>query len=147
MVGFAEVQTDPMGPNMGDTYVFLKPSETWTTARSREELVSKIEDRLKAVPTQAYSFSQPIEFRMQELIEGVGARSDVVIKVFGEDLTALKTVADETAGDVAIVEQHRQQAAQLAHARLIVAVEQAIQASDHDRLRSKTPSASIMAGS
>ncbi|MDQ1473764.1 MAG: heavy metal efflux system protein, partial [Bryobacterales bacterium] len=96
-IGRPEIATDPMGPNMGDTYVFLKPPETWTTARTREELVGKIEDRLKAVPTQAYSFSQPIEFRMQELIEGVGARSDVVIKIFGDDLATLREQADRTA--------------------------------------------------
>jgi cobalt-zinc-cadmium resistance protein CzcA len=56
-----------------------------------------MEARLRAVPTQAYSFSQPIEFRMQELIEGIGARSDVVIKIFGDDLDVLKTAADQTA--------------------------------------------------
>jgi heavy metal efflux system protein len=96
-IGRPEIATDPMGPNMGDTYIFLKPPETWTTAKSREELVSKIEDRLKAVPTQAYSFSQPIEFRMQELIEGVGSRSDVVIKIFGDDLDSLREQADQIA--------------------------------------------------
>ncbi|HEY2017774.1 MAG TPA: efflux RND transporter permease subunit, partial [Bryobacteraceae bacterium] len=96
-IGRPEIATDPMGPNMGDTYVFLKPPETWKTAKTREELVSKMEERLKAVPTQAYSFSQPIEFRMQELIEGVGARSDVVIKIFGDDLSTLRDQADQTA--------------------------------------------------
>ena len=96
-IGRPEIATDPMGPNMGDTYVFLKPREQWTTAHSREELVEHIEQRLRDVPSQAYSFSQPIEFRMQELIEGVGARSDVVIKIFGDDLNVLKTAADDTA--------------------------------------------------
>jgi cobalt-zinc-cadmium resistance protein CzcA len=96
-IGRPEIATDPMGPNMGDTYVFLKPPNTWTSARTREELVGKMEDRLKAVPTQAYSFSQPIEFRMQELIEGVGARSDVVIKIFGDELSTLREEADRTA--------------------------------------------------
>jgi heavy metal efflux system protein len=96
-IGRPEIATDPMGPNMGDTYVFLKPPQTWKTAQTREELVSKIEERLKAVPTQAYSFSQPIEFRMQELIEGVGARSDVVIKIFGDDLSTLSDQANQTA--------------------------------------------------
>ena len=90
-IGRPEIATDPMGPNMGDTYVFLKPREQWTTAHTREELVEQIQARLLDVPSQAYSFSQPIEFRMQELIEGVGARSDVVIKIFGEDLSVLKT--------------------------------------------------------
>ena len=96
-IGRPEIATDPMGPNMGDTYVFLKPPSEWKTASSREELVSKMADRLKALPTQAYSFSQPIEFRMQELIEGIGARSDVVIKIFGDDLDTLREQADRTA--------------------------------------------------
>jgi cobalt-zinc-cadmium resistance protein CzcA len=97
-IGRPEIATDPMGPNMGDTYVFLKPMTEWKTAASREELVSKMEERLNAsVPTQAYSFSQPIEFRMQELIEGIGARSDVVIKIFGDDLDTLREQAGQTA--------------------------------------------------
>ena len=99
-IGRPEIATDPMGPNMGDTYVFLKPPDQWKTAHNREELVSKMADRLKVVPTQAYSFSQPIEFRMQELIEGIGARSDVVIKIFGDDLAKLREQADRTARTV-----------------------------------------------
>ncbi|MBV8843849.1 MAG: efflux RND transporter permease subunit, partial [Bryobacterales bacterium] len=97
-IGRPEIATDPMGPNMGDTYVFLKPIGEWKSATSREELVSKMDERLKeSVPTQAYSFSQPIEFRMQELIEGIGARSDVVIKIFGDDLDTLREQAGQTA--------------------------------------------------
>ncbi|HYM74867.1 MAG TPA: CusA/CzcA family heavy metal efflux RND transporter [Candidatus Dormibacteraeota bacterium] len=97
-IGRPEIATDPMGPNMGDTYVFLKPITEWKSAARREELVSKMDERLKAsVPTQAYSFSQPIEFRMQELIEGIGARSDVVIKIFGDDLDTLREQAGQTA--------------------------------------------------
>jgi cobalt-zinc-cadmium resistance protein CzcA len=82
-----------MGVNLGDTYVFLKPRDQWTSASSREELVEKMEDKLKQLPTMSYTFSQPIEFRMAELIEGVGSRSDVVIKIFGEDLTELRKQA------------------------------------------------------
>lgn len=97
-IGRPEIATDAMGPNMGDTYVFLKPITEWKSAVSREELVSKMDERLNAsVPTQAYSFSQPIEFRMQELIEGIGARSDVVIKIFGDDLDTLREQAGQTA--------------------------------------------------
>ena len=96
-IGRPEIATDPMGPNMGDTYVFLKPRDHWTTASTREGLIEAMETRLQELPTQAYSFSQPIEFRMQELIEGVGARSDVVIKIFGDDLGTLKSAAEDTA--------------------------------------------------
>lgn len=96
-IGRPEIATDPMGVNMGDTYVLLKPHDQWTSASSREELVGKIEARLKELPTMNYTFSQPIEFRMMELIEGVGSRSDVVIKIFGEDLDELRRGADEVA--------------------------------------------------
>ena len=97
--GRAEIATDPMGINLSDTYVLLKPREEWTSAASREELVEEMEAKLKELPTMAYTFSQPIEFRMMELIEGVGSRSDVVIKIFGEDLDELR----EQAGRVAKV--------------------------------------------
>lgn len=97
-IGRPEIATDPMGPSMGDTYIFLKPKEEWTTAHTREGLVEEMERRIKdEVPGMGYSFSQPIEFRMQELIEGVGARSDVVVKIFGEDLETLKGTAEQIA--------------------------------------------------
>lgn len=96
-IGRPEIATDPMGVNLGDTYVLLKPKDEWTSAASREELVEKIEAKLKKLPTMAYTFSQPIEFRMAELIEGVGSRSDVVIKIFGDDLSELRQQAERTA--------------------------------------------------
>jgi cobalt-zinc-cadmium resistance protein CzcA len=96
-IGRPEIATDPMGVNLSDTYVLLKPRDQWTTARSREELVSQIEAKLKQLPTMAYTFSQPIEFRMMELIEGVGSRSDVVIKIFGENLDELRAQASAAA--------------------------------------------------
>lgn len=102
-IGRPEIATDPMGVNMSDTYAFLKPKDQWRTASSREELVEKIEEKLEALPTMAYTFSQPIEFRMQELIEGVGARSDVVIKIFGDDLDELREQAERTATAMAPV--------------------------------------------
>lgn len=72
--------------------------------RVARELIEAIESKLSQLPTQAYAFSQPIEFRMQELIEGIGARSDVVVKVFGEDLGALRKAADAIAGAVRGIE-------------------------------------------
>ena len=96
-IGRPEIATDPMGVNAGDTYVLLKPQDQWTSASSREELVGKMEAKLKELPTMNYTFSQPIEFRMAELIEGTGARADVVIKIFGEDLDELRLRAQEVA--------------------------------------------------
>ncbi|RPJ49801.1 MAG: efflux RND transporter permease subunit, partial [Acidobacteria bacterium] len=88
---------DPMGPEHSDTYVFLKPKSEWKTARSQEEIVEKLAERLKAIPGMSFAFSQPIKFRMMELLEGVGARSDVVIKIFGEDVELMRETAERVA--------------------------------------------------
>ncbi|MBI3950157.1 MAG: efflux RND transporter permease subunit [Acidobacteria bacterium] len=96
-IGRPEIATDPMGPDMGDTYVFLKPKSEWKTAKTREELVNKMAQRLEKIPGMVFSFSQPIKFRMMELIEGIGARSDVVIKIFGDDMDVLKERAEQAA--------------------------------------------------
>jgi cobalt-zinc-cadmium resistance protein CzcA len=101
--GRAEVATDPMGVDISDLYVELKPHAEWTSARSREELIGKMAEALEArVPTAVFSFSQPIELRVSELISGV--RSDVAIKVFGDDLDTLKGVAEDIGRVVARVE-------------------------------------------
>lgn len=92
--GRAEVATDPMSIDLTDVYIELKPPDEWTTAETREELVEKMSHELeKKVPSAIFSFSQPIELRVAELISGV--RSDVAIKLFGDDLEALKEKADE----------------------------------------------------
>ena len=92
--GQAEIPTDPMGVEISDIYVILKPQEEWTTAQNREELIAKIDEELdKNVPGTVFSYSQPIELRMQELIAGV--RSDIAISLYGDDLTVLKDKADE----------------------------------------------------
>ena len=92
--GRAEVATDPMSVDFSDLYIALKPPSEWTTAHSREELVEKMSEALeKNVPNGSFSFSQPIELRVSELISGV--RSDVAIKLFGDDLDQLKKNADE----------------------------------------------------
>ncbi len=85
--GTAEVATDPMGPNVSDTYLMLHPREQWTNASTQEELASKIEEFLGTIPGQNFEISQPIELRFNELISGV--RSDFAVKVFGDDLDLL----------------------------------------------------------
>jgi cobalt-zinc-cadmium resistance protein CzcA len=85
--GTAEVATDPMGPNVSDTYVMLKPRSGWTKAATQAELAEKMEKVLEAFPGQNYEFSQPIELRFNELISGV--RSDVAVKVFGDELDVM----------------------------------------------------------
>ena len=101
--GRAEVATDPMGVETTDVYVALKPPSEWTTADTREELIEKMSEALEAkVPNGAFSFSQPIELRVSELIAGV--RSDVAIKLFGDDLDVLKKTAEQIGRAVAKVQ-------------------------------------------
>ena len=97
--GRAEVATDPMSVDFSDLYIALKPPSEWTSAKTREELVGKMSEALEqGVPAASFSFSQPIELRVAELISGV--RSDVAIKLFGDDLDALKKEADRIAAVV-----------------------------------------------
>jgi cobalt-zinc-cadmium resistance protein CzcA len=93
--GTAEVATDPMGPNTSDTYVMLKPESGWKRARTQEALAEAISKELEAIPGQSLEVSQPIELRFNELISGV--RSDVAIKVFGDDMDPMKAYADRLA--------------------------------------------------
>ena len=87
-VGTAEVATDPMPPNISDGYVMLKDRQDWPNPeKSKAELAEEIEKRLEAVPGNAFEISQPIQLRFNELISGV--RSDLGIKVYGDDLDQL----------------------------------------------------------
>jgi len=100
--GRAEVATDPMSVDLSDVLVTLKPPAEWKTAHSREELVGIMAAALEEnVPDAVVSFSQPIELRVSELIAGV--RSDIAIKLFGDDLDVLKQTADRIAGTVSKV--------------------------------------------
>lgn len=97
--GRAEVATDPMGVEVSDLYVALKPPGEWKSVKTREELIEKMAKALEeGVPDAVFSFSQPIELRVSELISGV--RSDVAIKLFGDDLDILKKSANQMAGIV-----------------------------------------------
>jgi cobalt-zinc-cadmium resistance protein CzcA len=100
--GRAEVATDPMSIDFSDIAVTLKPPSEWTSAGTREELVGKMAATLEEeVPDASFSFSQPIELRVSELIAGV--RSDIAIKLFGDDLDTLKGTADRIASVVSKV--------------------------------------------
>jgi heavy metal efflux system protein len=94
--GRAEIATDPMGVETSDVFVMLRPRDEWTTASDREELVARIDERLRArMPGTIYSYSQPIQLRVDELISGV--RSEVAVKVFGDDLPTLTRTASQIA--------------------------------------------------
>lgn len=96
-IGRPEIATDPMGPDMVDTYIFLKPEDQWREGYTKADLVEELSEQLEDFPGVVSSFSQPIKFRMMELIEGVGARSDVVVKIFGDDLDVLVDRANQIA--------------------------------------------------
>ena len=92
--GRAEIATDPMGVEISDVFVMLHPHSKWKTASTREGLVEAFDKALKAgVSGQNFSYSQPIELRVAELISGV--RSDVALKIYGDDLRALERIAAE----------------------------------------------------
>ncbi|MGE3277380.1 MAG: efflux RND transporter permease subunit, partial [Vicinamibacterales bacterium] len=100
--GQAEIPTDPMGVETSDIYVMLEDASEWTTADTREGLIAAFDEALRReVPGNAFSYTQPIELRVQELIAGV--RSDVAITLFGEDLDELRRVGAEIAGVVSSV--------------------------------------------
>jgi len=97
-VGTSEVATDPMGVNIGDTYIMLRPREEWRQINGRsatkDELTDLMAEELNhRFPGQSYLFSQPIELRFNELLSG--SRADIAIKVFGDDYDTLEELAAE----------------------------------------------------
>ncbi|MDX1838152.1 efflux RND transporter permease subunit [Legionella taurinensis] len=92
-LGTAEVATDPMPPNVADTFIMLKPRKDWPNPKkTKQELVQEIEQAVQQVPGNNYEFTQPIQMRFNELISGV--RSDVAVKVFGDDMDVLLKIAE-----------------------------------------------------
>ncbi|MDA5192419.1 efflux RND transporter permease subunit [Govanella unica] len=90
-LGTAEVATDPMPPSVADTYVIMKPRNEWPNRRKpKAQLVSEIEAAIEQLPGTNYEFTQPIQMRFNELISGV--RSDVAVKLFGDDLDELLAI-------------------------------------------------------
>lgn len=93
-IGAAEVPTDPMSMEESDIIVKLKPKSDWTTTKDKEELANLIKTELeKKIPNTEIEFTQPIEMRFNELISGT--RSDVGIKIFGDDLNTLARIAED----------------------------------------------------
>ena len=86
-IGSGEVPTDPMPIEAGDMMIILKDKKDWTSASSREELAEKMGEALSVIPGVTFGFQQPIQMRFNELI--TGAKQDVVIKIYGEDLDIL----------------------------------------------------------
>ncbi|MRW84512.1 CusA/CzcA family heavy metal efflux RND transporter [Pseudoduganella sp. FT26W] len=90
--GTAEIASDPMPPNISDGYIMLKPEAQWPKPKkTRSQLLAAIQSTVAQLPGNAYEFSQPIQLRFNELISGV--RSDVAVKLFGDDAEVLDATA------------------------------------------------------
>ena len=95
-IGTAEIATDPMPPSVADNFVMLKPRSAWPDPkRPKADLVRAMEQALSKVPGNNYEFIQPIQMRFNELIAGV--RSDVAVKVFGDDMAVLLDTGEKIA--------------------------------------------------
>jgi cobalt-zinc-cadmium resistance protein CzcA len=92
-IGTAEVATDPMGVELSDIFITLKPRDQWKQAKTQEELTELIQKELRDLPGQRLAMTQPIEMRMNELVSGV--RSDVGAVLFGDDFKVLEDKARE----------------------------------------------------
>lgn len=96
-IGTAEVASDPMPPNAADTYIIMKPQDQWPKPRrSHEQVIASLQELVDQVPGNNYEFTQPIQMRFNELISGV--RSDVAVKIFGDDMSQLEKSAGEIVG-------------------------------------------------
>lgn len=94
--GTAEMAADPMPPNVSDTFIILKPHDEWPDqSMSKAEFVDKLADTVSKVPGNNYEYTQPIQMRFNELIAGV--RSDVAVKVYGDDFEAMTATANKIA--------------------------------------------------
>lgn len=97
-IGTAEIATDPMGPNVADTYLFHRPEEEWRKVDGRtitkEELIELMRRELtKHVPGQTYLFTQPIQMRFNEIM--AGARADIAVKIYGDEFEQMERLAGE----------------------------------------------------
>jgi cobalt-zinc-cadmium resistance protein CzcA len=102
-IGTPEVATDPMPPNIADTFVMLKPTEEWPDpTQTKDEFLIEVQEALEQLPGNNYEFTQPIEMRFNELISGV--RADLGIKVFGDDLDQLLASAQSILEVVTTIE-------------------------------------------
>jgi cobalt-zinc-cadmium resistance protein CzcA len=92
-IGTGDVATDPMGIELTDVYVTLRPRSRWTRAQTQDELTDLLRAELRGLPGQKLSFEQPIEMRMNEMETGI--RADLGVLVYGDDLDVLKAKANE----------------------------------------------------
>ncbi|MBI4564585.1 MAG: efflux RND transporter permease subunit [Planctomycetes bacterium] len=99
--GTPEVATDPMGIEVSDVFIMLSPRERWRRARTKDELEIQMRRALRALPGMNFAFTQPIEMRFNEMIAGI--RTDVGVKIFGDDFETLRELQSEVAEVLAAV--------------------------------------------
>ncbi len=93
-IGTAEIATDPMPPSVADNFIMLKPRSEWPDPRlSKNALIMQMQSAVGEIPGNNYEFTQPIQMRFNELISGV--RSDVAVKIFGDDMQVMHDTAEE----------------------------------------------------
>ncbi|MBV8841812.1 MAG: efflux RND transporter permease subunit [Bryobacterales bacterium] len=92
-IGRPDFATEAMGINEGDTYLLLRPMETWTRFHTKEALIQAVAKELDKIPGVAYSFTQPMAMRIDETISGV--KADLAVKVFGDDFRELDRIGQE----------------------------------------------------
>ncbi|WP_036300358.1 efflux RND transporter permease subunit [Methylotenera sp. L2L1] len=102
-LGTAEIATDPMPPSVADNFIMLKPKSAWPDPNlSKNELIAQMQKAVGDVPGNNYEFTQPIQMRFNELISGV--RSDVAVKVFGDDMDIMNASAEDISKVLASVQ-------------------------------------------
>jgi cobalt-zinc-cadmium resistance protein CzcA len=92
-IGRPDFATEAMGINEGDTYLLLRPMETWTRFHSKEALIAELDKELDTIPGVAHSFTQPMAMRIDETISGV--KADLAVKVFGDDFHSLDAIGQQ----------------------------------------------------
>lgn len=101
-IGTPEVATDPMPPNVADTFIIMKNQQDWPNpAKSKAQFEDELRSLVEQIPGNKYEFTQPIEMRFNELIAGV--RTDVAVRVYGDDLDVLAEVGEQVAAVLAAV--------------------------------------------
>ena len=100
-IGRPDFATEAMGINEGDTYLLLRPIETWTRFHSKEELIAAVAKALDGIPGIVYSFTQPMAMRIDETISGV--KSDLAVKIFGDDFAKLDAIGEQVLRSVSSV--------------------------------------------
>ncbi len=102
-IGTPDIATDPMPPNVADTFLIIKPRSEWANpTQTKADFLTELRDTLEAIPGNKYEFTQPIEMRFNELIAGV--RADVAVRIYGDDLEQLKVLGESAVEQIASID-------------------------------------------